>query len=100
MERIEVYRDRAVGGKKLKLTAARRKSKLHTAISLSFLLSSDLIRWCHASSTCRMEYEMSDPGIGCCVDIVDVSSQCCGLWFAADDDDDGGEEKRKLYESS
>lgn len=69
-------------GQKL-LTAARRKSKLHTAISFNFLLSSDLIKWCHDSSTWRIEYEMSEPGTGCCVDIVDVSSQWCGLLLSA-----------------
>jgi hypothetical protein len=63
----------------MKLTAARRKSKLQTAISLSFLESSDFIKWCQDSSTWRMEYDISEPGTGCWVDIVDVSSQCIGL---------------------
>lgn len=36
------------------LTDASKKSKLQTAICLNFAVSSDFIRWCHASSTWRM----------------------------------------------
>lgn len=39
---------------RIALTDASKKSKLQTAICLNFAVSSDFIRWCHASSTWRM----------------------------------------------
>ena len=61
-------------------TAASKKSKLQTAISLSFFVSFDLMRWCQASSTWRMLYEISKAAGGWIdIDIFDVPSHWFGL---------------------
>lgn len=43
------------------LTDASKKSKLQTAICLNLAVSSDFIKWCHDSSTCRVLYDTSIP---------------------------------------
>lgn len=47
--------------KNTKLTDASKKSKLQTAICLNLAVSSDFIKWCHDSSTCRVLYDTSTP---------------------------------------